>query len=65
MFKFRLERVEQYLQGATDFDAQIEISLADGSTYDADIIAVSDRYDLALLRIYEEDCPIQTLSADF
>jgi S1-C subfamily serine protease len=57
MFKLRLERVEQYLKGATDFDTEIEISLADGSTYDADIIAVSDRYDLALLRIYAEDCP--------
>lgn len=53
----RYEAIEQLLDGADGLNGDIEISLIDGSTYDAYLIETSDDHDLALLRIESIDCP--------
>ncbi|MGD9365968.1 MAG: trypsin-like peptidase domain-containing protein [Desulfobacteraceae bacterium] len=53
----RYEAIEQVLKGAEGLNGDIEISLIDGSTYDAYLIETSDDHDLALLRIESIDCP--------
>lgn len=40
-----------------DISVDIEITLVDGSTYDAVIVETSEDHDLALLRIFEKGCP--------
>lgn len=53
----RYDEIEQYLQGAEGLNGDIEISLVDGSTYDAMLVDSSEDYDLALLRIENSNCP--------
>lgn len=65
VFKQQHDQIDQYLEGASDFTRGIEITLVDGSKYDARIIEKSEHYDLALLRILNDDCPcIKTDSVD-
>lgn len=61
----RYEAIEQLLDGADGLNGDIEISLIDGSTYDAFLIETSDDHDLALLRIESIDCPcLETTSVN-
>jgi hypothetical protein len=53
----RFEAIGQLLDGADGLNGDIEISLIDGSTHDADLIETSDDHDLALLRIESINCP--------
>jgi S1-C subfamily serine protease len=53
----RYEAIQQVLNGADGLNGDIEISLVDGSTYDADFLEASEDHDLALLRIESVDCP--------
>jgi serine protease Do len=61
----RYEEIGLLLQGADDLNGDIEISLVDGTTYDATLVEVSDEHDLALLHIESSGCPcLQTRSAE-
>ena len=53
----RYDEIEQLLQGADGLNGDIEISLVDGSTYDAVLVDTSDEHDLALLHIESSNCP--------
>ena len=54
----RYDEIEQLLQGADGLNGDIEISLVDGSTYDAVLVDTSDEHDLALLHIESSNCPV-------
>ncbi len=61
----RYDAIERLLQGADGLNGDIEISLVDGSTYDAQLVDASDDHDLALLHIDGSDCPcLDTNSAE-
>jgi serine protease Do len=61
----RYKEIKQLLQGADGLNGDIEISLVDGSTYDAVLVEASDDHDLALLQIEGSNCPyLKTNSAD-
>jgi serine protease Do len=63
--KARYAQIEHLLQGADGLDGDIEISLVDGTAYDAALIEISDERDLALLRIQGSNCPcLQTNSVE-
>ena len=55
--KSRYNFLEQYLEGAMSISPDIDVTLVDGSKHDAVVIEISDDHDLALLRIYGENCP--------
>lgn len=57
MYKMQLEKMDKYIEGASEISRTIEITLVDGNTYDAVIVELSNDYDLALLRIFGNGCP--------
>ena len=55
--KARYEEVEQLLQKADGLNGDIEVSLVDGTSYDAMLVDTGDEHDLALLAIDSSNCP--------
>lgn len=55
--KERNEEVDRMLEAVENRVQIYEISLVDGSTYDAQVVDISDTYDLALLEVPGEQCP--------
>jgi len=53
----RLDQIEVLLAGDAEYYANLEITLVDGSVYDADVVEISETYDLALLRVRGSGCP--------
>lgn len=63
--QMRYNEIEQILEGADGLNGDIEISLVDGTSYDAVLVDVSDEQDLALLAIEDDNCPcLQTGSVE-
>jgi serine protease Do len=61
----RYEEIGLLLQGADGLNGDIEISLVDGTAFDAMLVDVSDEHDLALLHIESSGCPcLQTSSVE-
>ncbi len=53
----RHDEIEQLLAGDDEYHANLEITLVDGSILDAEVVDISDVYDLALLRARGNGCP--------
>ncbi len=53
----RHDQIEQLLEGDAQYDANLEITLVDGSVLDAEVVNISEGYDLALLRAHGDRCP--------
>ena len=61
----RYEEIGLILRGADGLNGDIEISLVDGTTFDAMLVEVSREDDLALLHIENSGCPfLQTRSVE-
>lgn len=55
--KARCKEIELQLESNDTSSMNIEISLVDGSTHDAEVVATSDAHDLVLLSISSRECP--------
>ncbi len=53
----RYDRIVRQLEGNDPLYREITVSLVDGSTHGAEVLAMSENYDLVLLRVRSTECP--------
>lgn len=60
----RYDQIERQLEGNDPLYRNITVYLVDGSAHDADVLAMSDNYDLALLSVRSSECPCLEVGSD-
>lgn len=60
----RYDKIEQLLAGDDAYGSDLEITLVDGSVLDAEVVDISEDYDLALLRVSSNECPSLSIAPE-